>query len=54
MPAKSKQQFRLMKAVAEGYVKLNGLSKSEAKDYTKSNTGKKKYSKLPDKVKTKK
>ena len=49
MPAKSKSQFRLMKAVESGSVKLPGLSKKEAKEYTESNKGKKAYSKLPEK-----
>jgi hypothetical protein len=49
MPAKSKAQFKLMKAVESGSVKLPGLSKEEAKEYTKSNVGKKAYAKLPEK-----
>lgn len=54
MPAKSKAQFRLMKAAEHGNLKLPGLSKQEAAEYTKNNTGKKRYSKLKDYVKKKK
>lgn len=50
MPAKSKSQFRFMKAVAAGSVKAPGLSQEQAKEYTKENTGKKAYSKLKEKL----
>lgn len=50
MPAKSKAQFRFMKAVESGKVKAKGLSKKEAKEYTKSNTGEKRFSKLKEKI----
>jgi hypothetical protein len=43
-----------MKAVEGGYIKKPGLSKAEAAEYTKSNVGSKKYSKLVDAVKPKK
>jgi hypothetical protein len=51
MPAKSKQQFKLMKMVEKGEIKLPGLSKKEAAEYTKDNTGKLAFKNLPDKVK---
>jgi hypothetical protein len=53
MPAKSKAQFKFMKAVESGNLKAPGLSKKEASEFTKSNTGKKRYSKLKDYVKKK-
>lgn len=34
MPAKSRAQFRFMKAVESGSVKAPGLSRQEAKEYT--------------------
>lgn len=43
MPAKSKAQFRLMKAIEQGDVKVEGLSKKKAKEYTKGQ----KYKTLP-------
>lgn len=50
MPAKSKSQFRLMKAAENNpaFAKKVGISKSTAAEYTSSNTGKKAYSKLPE------
>lgn len=54
MPAKSKQQFKFLRAVAEGYVKKKGLSPKKASEYTKENQGPKAFSKLPTKVKSKK
>lgn len=50
MPAKSKSQFRLMKAVENNpkVAKKVGMSQSAAKEYTSSNTGKKAYAKLPE------
>lgn len=47
MPAKSKQQFKFMKAVEGGYIKSKGLSKKEAKEFTKGQSPKG----LPKKVK---
>lgn len=49
MPAKSKKQFKFMKAVESGSVKAPGLSKKEAAEYTKGQSPKK----LPNKVKKK-
>lgn len=48
MPAKSKQQFKFMKAVEQGDIKAPGLSKQEAKEYTAGQSPKDlpKYSKL--------
>ena len=53
MPAKSKAQFRLMKAVAHDpkVAKRVGISQSTASEYTESNVGKKSYGKLPEKMK---
>ena len=50
MPAKSKSQFRLMKAAENNpaFAKRVGISKSTAAEFTASNTGKKAYSKLPE------
>jgi hypothetical protein len=45
MPAKSKQQFRFMKAVESGSIEVPSLSKEEAKDFTKGMT-KKRFAKL--------
>jgi hypothetical protein len=53
MPASSKKQFKLMKAVEHGSLKLPGLSKQEAKDYIKDNKGKLAFSKLKEYVKKK-
>jgi hypothetical protein len=50
MPAKSKAQFRFMKGVEAGNIKAEGLSKKEAKEYTRGQKGKK-FQKLPNKVK---
>lgn len=50
MPAKSKQQFKFMKGVESGAIKAPGLSKEEAKEYTKGNVGKKRFAKLKQKV----
>ena len=51
MPAKSKAQFRLMKAAERDprFAKKVGIKPSVAKEYTESNIGKKSYGKLPDK-----
>jgi hypothetical protein len=53
MPAKSKAQFRFMKAVESGSLKVPGLSKKEAKEFTEENTGKRKFSKLKEYVRKK-
>ena len=52
MPAKSKAQFRLMKAVEHNpkLAKRTGISQDVAAEYTSSNVGKKSYGKLPDKM----
>ena len=51
MPAKSKAQFRLMKAVESNpkVAKKVGMEPSVAAEYTESNVGKKSYGKLPEK-----
>ena len=54
MPAKSKQQFKFMKAVESGSLEVPSLSKEEAKKFTKGNVGKKRFSKLKEKVGMKK
>jgi hypothetical protein len=51
MPAKSKQQFKFMKGVEAGSIKAPGLTPEKAKEYTEKNVGKKRFSKLIDKVK---
>lgn len=53
MPAKSKAQFRLMKAAEYNpkFAKKVGIKSSVAAEYTQSNVGKKAYGKLPDKMK---
>lgn len=49
MPAKSKAQFRLMKAAEHNYTFAEkvGISPGVAAEYTESNTGKKAFKKLP-------
>lgn len=49
MPAKSKAQFRLMKAAENNpkFAKKVGISPSVAAEYTSSNVGKKSYANLP-------
>lgn len=51
MPAKSKAQFRLMKAAEHDpkVAKRVGIPQSVAAEYTKSNVGKKSFGKLPGK-----
>lgn len=51
MPATSKAQFRLMKAVESDstVAKKVGIKPSVAAEYTASNVGKKAYGKLPAK-----
>lgn len=53
MPAKSKAQFRLMKAVASDpkVAKRVGISQSVGAEYTESNISEKSYGKLPEKMK---
>jgi len=53
MPAKSKEQYKFMKAVAAGYIKKPGLSKKRAIEFLKGMT-KKKVQKLPKRVQNKK
>lgn len=50
MPAKSKAQFRLMKAVEHNpaVAKRVGMGSDVAAEYTSSNVGKKAYAKLPE------
>ena len=50
MPAKSKAQFRLMKAIEHNpkIAKKIGMSQSSAKEYTSSNVKGKSYSNLPE------
>ena len=50
MPAKSKAQFRLMKAVEHNpkVAKRVGMSSEKAAEYTSGNVGKKSYGKLPE------
>lgn len=50
MPAKSKAQFRLMKAVENNsaFAKKVGIKPSIASEYTESNVGKKAYTRLPE------
>ena len=52
MPAKSKAQFRLMKAIENNpeLAKKIGMSQEQAKEYTKANVGKKRFSKLKEKL----
>lgn len=52
MPAKSKAQFRLMKAAEHNpeIAKKVGISQETAKEFTASNKGKKRYSKLREKL----
>ena len=53
MPAKSKSQYRLFQAVANGKAQLPGMSKKEAKDFLENNQGVKSYERLPEKTKFK-
>jgi hypothetical protein len=52
MPAKSKAQFKLMKAAENNpeFAKKVGISQEVAKEYTKGNKGKKRYTKLKEKL----
>ena len=53
MPAKSKAQFRFMKAAeySPKFAKKVGIKPSVAAEYTESNVGKKSYKDLPEKMK---
>lgn len=53
MPATSKSQFRLMKAVEHNpkIAKKVGISPDIASEFTQSNKGKKAYDKLPERMK---
>jgi len=53
MPARTKAQFRLMKAAEHNpaFAKKVGIPSSVAAEYTGSNVGKKAYSKLPERKK---
>lgn len=55
MPAKSRSQFRFMKAAEHNpsFAKKAGISPAEAKEYTNSNTGDNAYSKLKERLKKK-
>lgn len=55
MPARSKQQFKLMKAIEHNpkLAKKFGMSQEQAAEFTKSNVGKKRFSKLKEKLGTK-
>ncbi len=50
MPAKSKQQYILMKLAEKGKIKLPGLSRAQAAEYTQGQS----YNELPSKKKKKK
>ena len=52
MPAKSKSQYKLMKASENNpeFAKKVGIKPSVAKEYTKGNVGKKKFSKLKERI----
>lgn len=53
MPAKTKAQFKLMKAAEHNpaFAKKVGIKPSVAKEYTQSNVGKKSYGELPERMK---
>jgi len=53
MPAKTKAQFRLMKAAEHNpsFAKKVGIKPSVAKEYTESNVKGKSYGKLPERLK---
>lgn len=52
MPARSRSQYRLMKAIEHDpqVAKKYGMSQQQAAEYTKSNVGKKRFSKLKEKI----
>lgn len=51
MPAKSKAQFKLMKAAENNpeFAEKVGIKSEVAKEFTEENTGKKSYENLPEK-----
>lgn len=49
MPAKSRSQYRYMKAIENGSIKLPSLSQEKAKEFTEGFT-KKRFAKLKEKV----
>jgi len=51
-PARSKSQYRLMKAIEHdpALAKRIGMSQEQAKEYTKSNVGNIRFAKLKEKV----
>jgi hypothetical protein len=53
MPAKSKKQFKFMKAIESGSLKVPGLTKKQAKEYTAGQSSKNlpKYSKIKNLLK---
>ena len=53
MPAKSKAQYKLMKAAENNpeFAKKVGIKPEVAKEYTKANVGKKRFSKLKNRIK---
>lgn len=46
MPAKSKQQYKFMKAIQNGSIKAPGLSKNKAKEFTDNIS----YDNLPKRI----
>lgn len=50
MPSVSKQQFKFMKGIESGSIKVKGLSKKEAKEFTEGNKGKYAFSKLKERI----
>lgn len=56
MPAKSKKQFRFMKAAENNpdFAEKVGIDPEVAKEYTQENVGKKRFAKLKEKVSGKK
>jgi hypothetical protein len=56
MPAKSKKQFRFMKAAENNpeFAKKVGIDPEVAAEFTKGNKGKKRFAKLKEKVSGKK
>jgi len=53
MPAKSKQQYKLMKAAENNpeFAEKVGIKPSVAKEFTKGNVGSKRFSKLKERIK---
>lgn len=56
MPAKSKAAFKFMKMLEHNpkIAKEHGMTSSQAAEYTSENTGKKRFSKLKEKIGKKK